>query len=183
MPSELYSELLEFWFDESSKKRWFNSTPDFDDLIVKKYLKLWEQASIGKLDHWTSTPLGSLSLVIVLDQLPLNMFRGTAQSFSTESNAIAVTRHALKHKYDLQLETHQLPFLYLPLMHSENIEDQNDSVRLFEQAGLEENLRFAKHHQSIIEKYGRFPHRNAILNRTSTADELLYLSSPHAFKG
>lgn len=183
MPSLTFKNILDFWFDEATRKRWFNSTPEFDNIILKKYQNLWGQAANGALDNWQTTHLGSLSLVIILDQLPLNMFRGTSKSFSTESNAIVVTRNAITKKFDLLLDTIQLPFLYMPLMHSENLNDQNDSVRLFEQAGLESNLRFAKHHQSIIERFGRFPHRNAILNRTSTADELTYLSSPHAFKG
>lgn len=183
MPLNAYQELLEFWFDESSRKRWFNSTPEFDDLICKKYQNLWEQAFDGELDNWQTISLGSLSLAILFDQFPLNMFRGTAKSFSTEVNAITVTRNAIAQKFDQQLEAVQLPFLYMPLMHSENLDDQNDSVRLFEQAGLEANLRFAKHHQNIIQTYGRFPHRNEILNRTSTTEELKYLSSPQAFKG
>ncbi len=182
MSSASYKEILNFWFDESSSKRWFNSTPEFDSLISKKYQNLWKQAAGGALDSWQTTHLGSLSLVIILDQFPLNMFRGTPKSFSTESNAIAVTHNAITKGFDLQLEAIQLPFLYMPLMHSENLDDQNYSVRLFEQAGLEANLRFAKHHQSIIKTYGRFPHRNKILNRTSTTDELNYLSSPQAFK-
>ncbi|MFK7816239.1 MAG: DUF924 family protein [Gammaproteobacteria bacterium] len=183
MPSVHYRDILDFWFDEPTSKCWFNSTPEFDNLILKKYQNLWEQAAGGALDSWQTTHLGSLSLVIILDQLPLNMFRGTSKSFSTESSAIAVTRNAITKKFDLLLDTIQLPFLYMPLMHSENLNDQNDSVHLFEQAGLESNLRFAKHHQNIIKKYGRFPHRNVILNRPSTDDELVYLSSPHAFKG
>jgi uncharacterized protein (DUF924 family) len=178
-----YTDILEFWFEKSSVKRWFNATPEFDDYIHTHYLNTWVQASNGELDNWQSSAPGALALIIVLDQFPLNMFRGTAKSFSTESNAIAVTRQAIRHKFDMHLERKHLPFLYMPLMHSENLEDQNDSVRLFEKASLDTNLRFAKHHQNIIKTYGRFPHRNEILNRISTSEELDYLASPSAFKG
>jgi uncharacterized protein (DUF924 family) len=183
LSSVTYKDILAFWFEESSKKRWFNATPEFDDLIRINYQDTWKQASNGELFNWQETDLGCLALTIILDQFPLNMFRGTAKSFSTETNAIAVTRHAIHHKFDLQLSLVQQPFLYLPLMHSENLEDQNESVRLFEKARLANNLRFAKHHQSIIKTYGRFPHRNEILNRMSTSEELDYLASPAAFKG
>jgi len=183
LSSITHSEILEFWFDESSSKRWFNSTPEFDKYILTNYQGIWEQAYNGELDDWQTTPLGSLSLTIILDQFPLNMFRGTAKSYSTESKAITVTHKAIYNKFDLKLNITQLPFLYMPLMHSEKIEDQNEAVRLFEKPGLENNLKFSKHHQSIIKRFGRFPHRNEALNRASTTAELNYLSSPEAFKG
>ena len=164
-------------------KLWFNSTTDFDNDIRTKYQTLWEQASNHQLDIWQETPSGSVALAIVLDQFPLNMFRGTAKSYSTENQAINVSRLAISKKYDHQLNSLELPFLYMPLMHSEDVNDQNDSVRLFEQAKLDKNIRFAKHHQNIILKFGRFPHRNKALNRTSTAEELEYLASAQAFKG
>ncbi len=178
-----HNNILDFWFSESTKRLWFNSIPEFDQSIRLKYQPLWEQASEGLLESWRDNSLGALSLVIVLDLIPLNMFRGTAKSFSTEAQAIIVSRTALTQSFDKQLSSIQLPFLYMPLMHSENLDDQNYSVTLFEQAELESNIRFAKHHRDIIEKYGRFPHRNNILNRTSTDAELEYLASPQAFKG
>ena len=111
------------------------------------------------------------------------MFRGTAKSFSTEVKAINVSRKAISNGFDKLLSTTQLSFLYMPFMHSEILENQNYSVKLFEQAGLESNIRFAKHHRSLIERFGRFPHRNEILKRTNTSEELEYLASPQAFKG
>ncbi len=177
-----HKNILDFWFAESTKKLWFNSTTEFDDYIRLKYQALWKQASEGQLECWQNTPLGALALVIILDQFPLNMFRGTAKSFSTESHAIIISRAAISNNFDKQLSVTQLPFLYMPLMHSENLEDQNYSVHLIEQAKLE-NIRFAKHHRNIIEKYGRFPHRNEILVRKSTTEELEYLASSQAFKG
>lgn len=183
MSTTIYTEVLDFWFAESTQKLWFNSSAEFDNVIHTKYKSLWEQASSGQLKHWRKTALGSLSLVIVLDQFPLNMFRGTAMSFSTAQHAVSITRTALSKNFHKQLNIIQLPFLYMPLMHSESLEDQDDSVRLFEAAGLDSNLRFAKHHRSIIKKFGRFPHRNKLLNRESSIDELEYLNSRQAFKG
>jgi uncharacterized protein (DUF924 family) len=178
-----HENILEFWFAEATKKRWFNATDEFDQSIRLQFNTIWEQASQGNFDHWLKTPHSALALVIVLDQFPLNMFRGTAKSFSTETDAINASRTAISLGHDKNLSSMQLPFLYLPFMHSENLEDQNQSVKLFTQAGLENNLRFAKHHRRIIKEFGRFPHRNKILNRPSTKAELAYLASPQAFTG
>lgn len=135
------------------------------------------------LDDWKNQVESSLALIIVLDQFPLNMFRGSEKSFSTERYAIEITHHSIKRGFDKLIDKERLSFLYLPLMHSENLKDQYLSVKLFKQAELENNLKFALHHLGIIEKYGRFPHRNKILGRTSSTDEKEYLNSPQAFKG
>ena len=179
----MYSDVLKFWFSETTKELWFNSTPDFDHSLRSEYESLWELASIGELKGWQDTPQSTLALVIVLDQFPLNMFRGSAKSFSTESHAIYTSRNAISRGFDKQLSSIELPFLYMPLMHSEKIEDQNFSVKLFRQAGLDNNIRFAEHHRDIIKEFGRFPHRNKILDRDSTAEELEYLASTQAFTG
>ena len=124
-----------------------------------------------------------LALVILVKQIPLNIYRGKPQSFATEQRARDVAQHAIDHGLDRSLADSHKVFLYMPFMHSENIDDQNKAVELFEQAGLKENLRFAKHHRQIIEKFGRFPHRNNILGRSSTTDEIDYLDSPVGFHG
>ena len=188
-PLERYSEvatlhsILNFWFSAPANKLWFKSTPGLDEKIRIKYESIWELASNDQLNHWQSTPEGSLALVIILDQFPLNMFRDTAKSFSTEKKAIEISRYAISNNFDSKLTSTKLPFLFMPLMHSESIDDQNISVVMFEKADLENNLRFAKHHRKIIQQFGRFPHRNKILNRTSTKEELEYLASPQVFKG
>ena len=178
-----YKLVLNFWFSEPVKKLWFKSTPKFDAEVHSKFHSLWLLAKEKQLTEWKENADGCLALVIVLDQLPLNMFRGDAKSFSTEADAIQISHFAISKNFDEELDPTRLPFLYMPLMHSENIEDQNLSVELFSKSGLEKNLRFAKHHRDIIKKYGRFPHRNLILNRTSTTEELEYLKSPQAFTG
>ena len=137
----------------------------------------------NKLETWKTTPEGCLALCIVLDQFPLNMFRGQAKSFATEQHAVTVTKHALTQGFEVNIPLEQRIFLYMPLMHSENPADQALSVQCFTQAGLTENLHFARHHQGIIERFGRFPHRNALLGRHSTPAEIEYLNSPEAFQG
>ncbi len=183
MINKTAQSILDFWFSNTNKKHWFNSTVEFDQLIKSKFESIWESAAKRDLDDWKNDPESALALIIVLDQFPLNMFRGDKKSFSTETYAIEISLHCINNKFDKLIDIEKLSFLYLPLMHSENIEDQNLSVSLFERAGLEDNLKFAKHHRDIVKKFGRFPHRNAILNRVSDSDEIEYLNSPQAFKG
>jgi uncharacterized protein (DUF924 family) len=175
--------IIEFWFTEPVNKHWFNSTQALDDQIRDSYQSLWEQAASGVLDDWKTSPEGCLALVIILDQFPLNMFRGEARSFSTEQQAVAVTKHALELGIDQELPHDQLAFLYMPLMHSESLADQDRSVACFEKAGLQYNLEFARHHREIVRHFGRFPHRNEILGRESTPEERAWLATDEAFKG
>jgi len=176
-------DILEFWYAEGMSKVWFNATPELDDIIRTRFEILWEQASRAELRAWCDSADGCLALVIVLDQFPLNMFRGQAKSFSTEQQAVVVTKQAIAQGFDRQIDKTRLAFLYMPLMHSENLQDQDLSVQLFEAAGLQDNLRFAQHHRDIVRRFGRFPHRNAILGRPSTPAELVYLNSKEAFRG
>ena len=183
MQTESPEELIEFWFSEPVEKLWFKSTPEFDTQLRERYLDIYEYAKHGHLDDWRETPLGSLALVILLDQIPLNIFRGEPESFSTEDHARRVASIAIKHGFDRELSDRQKVFLYMPFMHSENLQDQDVAIRLFEQAGLQNNLRYARHHRGIIARFGRFPHRNRILGRASSSDEMAYLDSPEAFHG
>ena len=176
-------DILDFWYAEEMRSKWFASTPQLDAAIKEKYAPVWEAALRGELDAWLDTPEGCLALAIILDQFPLNMFRATAKSFSSEQQGIAVGKHAIQHGYDKLLDRAQVAFLYIPLMHSENLADQDLCVQLFAAAELENNLRFAQHHREIVRRFGRFPHRNAILGRPSTAEELTYLASKEAFQG
>jgi uncharacterized protein (DUF924 family) len=175
--------ILDFWYSEEMKNRWFSSTPGLDTKIRNQFEALWHKAATGELDGWKGTPEGCLALAIVLDQLPLNMFRGKAESFKTEQQAVEIAKHAIDKGYNQRLPADRLAFLYMPLMHSENLADQDFSVGLFKAAKLESNLRFAQHHRELIRKYGRFPHRNRLLGRQSTPDELEYLASREAFLG
>ncbi len=183
MAETLASELLEFWFSEPINQHWFKSTPTIDRDIAQRYDMLWQQAAAGELDHWRQTAHACLALIILLDQLPLNMFRGQAKSFSTEDQAIEICLYGLEHGYDQQLSAVQQAFFYMPLMHSEQLAHQRRSVELYQRAGLKSNLRFARHHCELIDRFGRFPHRNVILGRTSTPEEIHYLQSKQAFNG
>lgn len=176
-------EILEFWFADRARALWFNATPEFDLEILERFGSTWEAGAAGELDAWGNTPRGALALVILLDQFPLNMFRGKVQSFSTEAAARRVASGAIERGFDTALTDMEKALLYLPFMHSEELFDQDRSVALFEAAGLTDNLKWARHHRDIIRRFGRFPHRNAILGRTSTSAELAYLDSPDAFHG
>lgn len=164
-------------------KYWFKSTPEIDALICEKYETLWFLGLEDKLSSWKQTAPGCLALILLFDQFPLNMFRGKTDSFATESRSIEIALYGIDHAFDKQLPQSQLSFFYMPLMHSEKMSHQNLSVEKFEEAGLQSNARFARHHRNIIEKFGRFPHRNSILQRESTQAEIDYLNSKDAFKG
>ena len=176
-------EILDFWFNEPINQHWFSSTPEIDRQISDLYEKTWEKAQAGEFQSWQQSAEGCLALCIVLDQFPLNMFRGTAKSFSTEQAAVRIAKWAIESNFDKKLSKDRLSFLFMPLMHSENLDDQDLAVSFFETAKLEGNIRFAKHHRELIREFGRFPHRNAILGRESTQEELDYLNSDKAFTG
>lgn len=176
-------EILEFWFSDRVKALWFNSTPVFDDEIRERFEGVYQQAKAGQLDAWRDNADGALALCIVLDQFPLNMYRGRPESFATDTVARAVAKSAIDSEFDEAVNADQRAFYYLPFMHSENLDEQNYSVTLFERARLTENLPYAKHHREIVKRFGRFPHRNAILNRVSTPQEQAYLASPEGYKG
>jgi uncharacterized protein (DUF924 family) len=173
--------LLDYWYSEPVARRWFASTPALDEEIRARFEGLWRGAAGGELDGWAETPEGALALVIVLDQLPLNMFRGGPAAFSSEQKAVEVARRAVARGFDKGLARDRLLFLYMPFMHSENPADQDLSVALYRDAGMDSH--WAEHHRDIVRRFGRFPHRNAILGRRSTPEELAYLASDAAFTG
>ena len=179
----MYQALVDFWFSETASQYWFKSTEAFDQQLRDDYAELWQQAKDGQLDSWKAQPMGCLALVILLDQLPLNMFRGTAKSFSTEAQSREVAAMAIDQGFDVDMDSKHKGFLYMPFMHSEEMLDQERSVDLFNQPGLEDNYRFAKHHYGIVERFGRFPHRNEILGRENSNTEIAYLNSKQGFKG
>lgn len=176
-------EIVAFWFSARVQPLWFQSTPAFDAELTERFLPLWQAAHTGALSAWEVNAKGALALVICMDQFPLNMFRGRVASFSSEVAAREVAGRAIVRGFDQMLDGPQKAFLYLPFMHSESLADQDRSVALFEAAGLSENLSFARHHCEIIRRFGRFPHRNAILGREDTAQERAYLTSGEAYRG
>ena len=175
------SDVIDYWFSEKSKQFWFASTPSIDKEITSRYETVWEKAASGGLSSWGETSEGSVALIIILDQFPLNMFRGKAKGFKTESMAVEVALNAIDNGFDEEMDNEKLLFLFMPLMHSENLDHQNLQVYLFEKYNF--NLEFSKHHRDLVKKFGRFPHRNEILGRMSTMEELDYLLSDNAFRG
>ena len=175
------SDVLDYWFSEKSKQFWFSSTPQVDNEIKVHFESVWEKAAEGEYSQWRETADGSVALIVILDQLPLNMFRSDPKGFQTENMAVEVALNAINNGFDEELNDEKLLFLFMPLMHSENIDHQNLQVYLFDKYNF--NLEFSKHHRDLVKKFGRFPHRNEILGRMSTMEELDYLLSDNAFKG
>ena len=176
-------QIIEYWYSDRVKPLWFNSTPEFDAELKEKFESTYLAAVNGELAHWKSDGLGVLALVILYDQIPLNIYRNTTASFQTEALAREMAKIAIDNGWHKSLTKEQQAFLYMPFMHSENLGDQDYAVGLYEAAGLKENAKFAHHHRSIVQRFGRFPHRNKILDRENSEAEELYLSSDEAFLG
>ena len=175
--------VLAFWFSEWVRPQWFKATRALDEEIRTRFLQLWRAAADGELRSWATSPRGLLALVLVLDQFPLNMFRDRAESFSTEADAREFSHRAVELGWDGELSAEEKAFLYLPFMHSESLPDQERSVMLYQRAGLEEGLKWARHHRELVRRFGRFPHRNKALGRDTTPEEEVYLQSEDAFHG
>jgi len=178
----MHTKILDFWFNQSGYEQWFSKNENFDAIITNRFMATYTVAKNGELDHWMDTAKGTLALIIVLDQFPRNMFRGLAKSFETDSQARKLTWHALSNGFDLDLDITQAMrgFFYLPLEHSENLNDQTACVKLAKERMADDDnfIDYATQHLKIIERFGRFPHRNKALARIDTDDEKNYLSSP-----
>ncbi|MPZ08644.1 MAG: DUF924 family protein [Kiloniellaceae bacterium] len=174
-------DVLDFWFAAGREAQWFEASEAFDREVRRVLLSHFEAARLGKFADWRREPRGCLALCLLLDQVPRNAFRGTPRAFASDVLAREVTRHALKEGFDKALAGVERVFLYLPLEHSENLKDQQDSVALFAVIeGGGEFLPYAERHRDVIARFGRFPHRNAILGRESTEDELEFLTQPNS---
>jgi uncharacterized protein (DUF924 family) len=165
-------DVLAFW-RAAGPAKWFAKDDAFDAEIGARFLATHEAAAKGLLS-WEETPEGALALLLLLDQFPRNMFRGTPRAYATDPLALAVAKRALARGFDTQLPALRV-FFYLPFMHSEELADQERCVALVRGLGDEEALKFAVDHEDIIRRFGRFPHRNAILGRTTTAEEQAFL--------
>jgi len=173
-------EVLSFWFDEVETKQWWVKDSSFDQLINDRFLSLYHQATRCELYTWRNWPEGRLAEIIVLDQFSRNMFRNQKAAFAYDSLAISLTQSAIEVGADLHLseQPKKLAFLYMPLMHSESKLIHQQAVQVFSKPGLENNLEFEYKHKAIIDRFGRYPHRNEILDRTSTDEELEFLQQP-----
>lgn len=169
-------ELLGFWFAEETKARWYASTDAFDERCRQHFGDLAAKAANGALAHWEETADGALAVCLLLDQMPRNLHRGTPIAFATDPKAVAVSERAIERGFDQKLDLEKRKFLYLPYMHSERLADQERSVALSEALNDENTLHYANDHADIIRRFGRFPHRNGILGRTSTPEEEAFLA-------
>jgi uncharacterized protein (DUF924 family) len=168
-------DILAFWFDEVGEAGWYDPPAGLDETCHARFATLWEEARKGGCECWSVLPRGALALVILLDQLPRNMFRGEARAFSSDAEARKVAKRAIARKDDHRVAELERQFLYLPLEHSEMGADQAHSVRLFLTVKDPESLVHAVAHRNVIRRFGRFPTRNAALGRVSTPEEQAYL--------
>jgi len=181
----LTTDVLNFWFGDADLSRnmeqreiWFRSTPEFDAAIKEKFLTAYEQAARNELDQLMETAEGSLALIILMDQFPRNLFRGSAQSFATDGKARGVSDHMLDRGFDQKFGDWPRIFVYLPFEHSEILADQEKSVPLTLAVGLESPAQAAADHRGVIARFGRFPHRNQIMGRANTPEEDEYMKNP-----
>jgi uncharacterized protein (DUF924 family) len=168
------ADVLKFWRD-AGRERWFAKDDAFDNACRERFLATYEAAAAGRLAVWEATAESALALVIVLDQFPRNMFRGSARIYAADATARAVTGRAIARGFDQQVATGERQFFYLPFEHSETVADQERSRALFRATGDAEGIKWADHHADIIRRFGRFPHRNALLGRVTTPEEQAFL--------
>jgi uncharacterized protein (DUF924 family) len=168
------ADIIAFW-REAGPERWFKKDNAFDDEIRARFLAMHEAAAAGKLTKWEQTAEGVLALLILLDQFPRNMFRGDARAFATDPLARSIAAGALVRGFDALVETAMRGFFYLPFEHSENLADQERGVAFYKASGDADGLKWAEIHADIIRRFGRFPHRNAVLGRATTPEEQAFL--------
>lgn len=167
-------EILDFWFKQN-REGWFEKDPTFDEEIRSRFLPFYERALEGRLDDWRDEPMKCLALVILLDQFPRNMFRGTARAFTADPIALDSACTIVDRGWDKAMSPDERMFAYLPFEHSEALADQERSLKLFEG---NPNFEWARRHWEIVRRFGRFPHRNAALGRPSTPEEIEFLETP-----
>lgn len=173
-----YKDIINFWFSEIESKLWFKKDDDFDQLLCDRYGELHHRAARAELFPWRGSAEGRLAEVIVLDQFSRNMFRDSPKAFASDPLALALAQEAVSLGFDQQLEPQKRTFLYMPYMHSESLVIHDQALELFTDLGRENNLDFEKRHRVIIEKFGRYPHRNKLLGRQSTVAEYEFLTQP-----
>lgn len=172
--------VLDFWFEELAPMQWWQKNPELDQIIRDRFGKINQEAARGECASWRESSEGRLAEIIVLDQFSRNIFRESAQAFANDGMAVLLTQEAIRVGADKTLRPAQRSFLYMPLMHSESADIHEIAVKMFSQAGMEDNLEFEMKHKVIIDRFGRYPHRNAILNRASSPEEIAFLQEPNS---
>ncbi len=171
-------DILYFWFTEAGPEAWWKKSATFDSLIRRKFGDVHGAAHAGELSHWRNRIDGRLAEIIVLDQFSRNIYRDDACAFASDSLALALSQEAVALNMHENWSVDKKSFLYMPFMHSESKAIHMQAVQLFSEPGLEDNLKFEHAHKAIIDRFGRYPHRNAILGRQSTPEEITFLQQP-----
>ena len=174
----MYQQIIKFWFEEiQPSQRWIKDEA-FDALLIDRFSELHQQARSCELYEWRKAPLGRLAEIIILDQFSRNMFRNSARAFATDAMSLTLSQEAVACGADQALTAVQKSFLYMPFMHSESLKIHEITVKLFQRNGIQNNVNFELAHKKIIERFCRYPHRNDILGRQSTAEEIEFLKQP-----
>jgi len=168
-------KVLNFWFNILTPEDWFKKSEKLDREITDKFKDIHKKAAISELFEWRTTPKGSLAEIIILDQFSRNIYRNKPQAFSSDPLSLALAQTAIKKNFDAALQNNEKAFLYMPFMHSESKLIHKKAVELYNQPGLENNYNYELKHKEIIDRFNRYPHRNLILNRESTSEELEFL--------
>ncbi len=174
----MYRDVLEFWFEQTEPSQWWKKDDGFDRVIIERYSALHRAAARCELFEWRMDARGRLAEVIVLDQFSRNMFRGSPLCFAQDALALALAQEAIAAGAENALTPVERSFLYMPFMHSESLKIHEVAVELFRNNGIQNNLDYEFKHRAIIERFGRYPHRNSILGRESTAEEVEFLKLP-----
>lgn len=170
-----YREVLKFWFEDLKPENWFQADEDLDRAISDKFSTTLEMARQCELESWRTGPMGRLAEIIVLDQFSRNIHRGTGLAYSCDSQALVLAQEALAQKANQELSALKRSFLYMPFMHSESARIHREAIELFSEPGLDYQLEFERKHKAIIDRFGRYPHRNEALGRESTKEELEFI--------
>ncbi|MGR2739015.1 DUF924 family protein [Billgrantia sp. Q4P2] len=170
--------VIAFWFDELEPAQWFRKDTELDGMIRERFGSLHAAAAAGELWQWRDSPRGRLAEILVLDQFSRNLYRDDPRAFAQDAMGLALAQEAVAQGCDRELEIDWRRFFYMPYMHSESLVIHDEALRLFDQPGLEDNLRYEHLHRDILLRFGRYPHRNAILNRESSEEELAFLKHP-----
>jgi len=174
----MYKEVIKFWFEEINPAKWWVKDREFDQTILTRFSELHQRAITGELFHWRRSAEGRLAEIIILDQFSRNMYRDTPRAFTADNMALVLAQEAIACGADKELSQLQCNFLYMPFMHSESAVIHQQAVFLYQGNDIQSNLDFELQHQAIIERFGRYPHRNVILSRESTVEELDFLGTP-----
>lgn len=171
-------QVLDFWFVEAGPKQWFSKSTAFDQALAERFRALYDAACRCELYAWRQSSRGALAEILLLDQFSRNIYRDQARAFAQDPLALSLAQHLVAQGGDKELPPEQRAFVYMPHMHSESPVIHQEALRLFDQPGLERNLDFERRHWAIIERFGRYPHRNAVLGRESTPEERDFLRQP-----